>query len=380
MNHNVTISVHPGEQFNVTVAVLDQSSSPVPTTIYGENHYTDDSYRLSPSGQAIQSHSCTNISFTLYSRYEDSSGFFELYPEIPCQSLGDGLNFYISILPCPLGFELSEEHQWQCYCNSKILKLTSKCYILKSAARIERTKNNFWISQVSNNTLIIHESRCPLDHCKDIGEDVTLGDPSVQCDFNRTGIACGQCQQSFSLALGTLHCIPCSNKYTALILFFTMAGVALIAIMFLFRLTASVGTLSGLFFYANIQANHQAYFPRATINFFTTFVSWLNLDLGVETCLYDGMDIYAYSWFQFLFPFYLVGCIILASRYSRSIANLKRFGQNPVAVLATLFLMSYSKLLQAIIVSLSWTYLTYYTRHLTIHFSSPLWSLASRLF
>ena len=74
------------------------------------------------------------------------------------------------------------------------------------------------------------------------------------------------------------------------------------------------------------------------------------------------MDIYAYSWFQFLFPFYiliLVGCIIVACRYSRSFT--KHLGQNPVAVLATLFLMSYSKLLQAIIVPLFWTYLTYYT-------------------
>ena len=74
------------------------------------------------------------------------------------------------------------------------------------------------------------------------------------------------------------------------------------------------------------------------------------------------MEIYEYSWFQFLFPTYimfLVGCIILACRYSQSFT--KRLGQNPVAVLATLFLMSYSKLLQAIIVPLSWTYLTYYT-------------------
>ena len=67
--------------------------------------------------------------------------------------------------------------------------------------------------------LLIHEFRCPLDYCKDIPEDVNLSDPSVQCDFNRTGIVCGQCHKNFSLALGSLHCIPCNNNYTALILF-----------------------------------------------------------------------------------------------------------------------------------------------------------------
>ena len=138
--------------------------------------------------------------------------------------------------------------------------------------------------------------------------------------------------------------------------------MVLVAIIFLLRLIVSVGTLHGALFYANIiQANHQALFPRTTINFFTMFISWLNLDFGIETCFYDGMDIYAYSWFQFLFPYYvwfLVGCIIIACRYSRSIA--KQLGQNPVAVLATLLLMSFSKILQASIVPLSWTYLTHY--------------------
>ena len=74
------------------------------------------------------------------------------------------------------------------------------------------------------------------------------------------------------------------------------------------------------------------------------------------------MDIYAYSWFQFLFPVYawfLLVLIIFICRYSRSFA--KRLGQSPVAVLATLLLMSYSKILGAVIVPLTWTSLMYYT-------------------
>ena len=172
-------------------------------------------------------------------------------------------------------------------------------------------------------------------------------------------------EQYFSLALGSLHCIQCDNKHSALIVIFVLAGIAIIAAIFLFQLTVAVGTLNGLHFYANIiQENHQAFFPGATINFFTVCISWLNLDFGIDSCFYDGMDIYVYSWFQFLFPFYLwflVGCIILACHYSQSTA--KQFGQNPVAVLATLILMSYSniyKVLQAIIVPLSFTRLTYY--------------------
>ena len=212
--------------------------------------------------------------------------------------------------------------------------------------------------------LILHESRCPLDYCTNKLLNVSFSDPYVQCDFSRTGILCGQCQKKFSLTLGSLHCLPCDNNHVALIVLFAIAGIALIAIIFLLQLTVSVGTLNGLFFYSNIiQANHQTFIPRTlTIKFFTIFISLLNLDLGLETCFYDEMDIYTYSWFQFFFPFYvwfLIGSIILICRHSQSIA--KHLGQNPVAVLATLLLMSYSKMLSAVIVPLTWTYLTYYT-------------------
>ena len=57
-----------------------------------------------------------------------------------------------------------------------------------------------------------------------------------------------------------------------------------------------------------------------------------------------------------------IGLIVIICHCSQSIA--KRLGQNPVAVLATLLLMSYSKILGAVIVPLTstWTYLTYYTK------------------
>ena len=53
----------------------------------------------------------------------------------------------------------------------------------------------------------------------------------------------------------------------------------------------------------------------------------------------------------------LVGIIILIGHYSSKVATI--LGTNPIAVLATLFLLSYSKLLRAIIAALSYTLLEY---------------------
>ena len=127
------------------------------------------------------------------------------------------------------------------------------------------------------------------------------------------------------------------------------------------RLTVAVGTVNGLIFYTNIIAvNSKAFLQPQTTNVLTVFTAWLNLDLGIETCFYNGMDVYVKTWLQFLFPLYvwaLIGMIIIGSYYSGRVS--KVFGRNPIAVLATLFLLSYAKLLRTVIAALSLTYLEY---------------------
>ena len=359
---NLLVHVYPGQQFNITLVALGQTNSPVPTTLFSIDMYGSYKYHLSIETPGMVS-SCSNISFRVYSidtdNHDSFTALFFLYPSSPCKTNTEQQQLFAVVYPCPMGFALSAK-QRRCICDERLLRLTPNCFI--DNLSIERMGNNFWISKTSNNMIIIHKFRCPIDYCVIKAVNVTLSNPNVQCNYNRNGTLCGQCLEHESLLLGSLHCLPCSNQYVALLLPFALGGIVLVTVILLFRLTVAVGTLNGLLFYANIiQANYQAFFPRATINFFTIFISWINLDLGIETCFYDGMDIYAYSWLQFLFPFYiwfLIGCIIVISRHSKSFAN--TLGTNPVAVLATLLLMSFSKILKAIITPLSWTYLTYY--------------------
>ena len=102
-------------------------------------------------------------------------------------------------------------------------------------------------------------------------------------------------------------------------------------------------------FYCNIiHINRTLFFPGGNETIFTVFISWTNIDLGIETCFYDGMDAYAKSWLQFVFPVYiwmLCGTLILTSSRSRMLSRV--LGTNPVAALATLFLLSYTKILRS---------------------------------
>ena len=137
--------------------------------------------------------------------------------------------------------------------------------------------------------------------------------PDEQCAFSRSGVLCGSCQQNLSHVLGTSNCKECSSNFLLLIPVFIVAGIALVAFLMLLNLTVSVGTINGLIFYANIvRANHAIFFPPDTNNeFLSIFIAWLNLDLGIETCFYSGLDAYVKTWLQFLFPLYIWIVVLL---------------------------------------------------------------------
>ena len=172
-----------------------------------------------------------------------------------------------------------------------------------------------------------------------------------QCDFNRNGVLCGSCRPGLSLVLGTSQCRQCSNIYLLLLIPFGLAGIVLVLILLKCNLTVSTGTINGLIFYVNIvQANKTAFFPTGSnstfVHILSVFISWLNLDLGIETCFAEGLNTYYRTWLQFVFPVYIwsiIGLIILTSRYSIRVS--KWTSSNTVSVLATLFLLSYAKLL-----------------------------------
>ena len=140
-------------------------------------------------------------------------------------------------------------------------------------------------------------------------------------------------------------------------------GVVLVFLLLICKLTVATGTLSGLVFYANIVGINRAIFlPVKSTDSLSVFIAWLNLDFGIETCFYNGMDAYSKTWLQFVFPVYiwmLVILMIVVSRYSHKFAKL--LGHNPVSVLATLVLLSYTKILRTLINVIYITYLEYPT-------------------
>ena len=229
---------------------------------------------------------------------------------------------------------------------------------------MRNASTTFWISISYNNGTFegfIHHRYCPFDYCTTESNHINLKNPDKQCNFNHSGLLCGKCKEGLSLVLDSSQCKQCSSIYLALLVPFALAGVLLVSLLFVLHLTVAEGTLHGLIFYANIvAANHHIFFQYTLNNPASIFIAWLNLDLGIQTCFYSGMDAYAKTWLDFLFPVYIrliVGFLVYISH--RSVAVTKLLGSRPVPVLATLFLLSYAKVLRTIIAALSLTILHY---------------------
>ena len=71
-------------------------------------------------------------------------------------------------------------------------------------------------------------------------------------------------------------------------------GVALVFFLLVCKLIVATGTISGLVFYANIVGvNRTIFLPVKSTDPFSVFIAWLNLDFGIEICMYNGLDAYS---------------------------------------------------------------------------------------
>ena len=367
-------NVYPGETFQVPVLAVGQRNGIVPGTVRSIIQYPDQTEVDLKEDQYLQktSNICTNINYTVSSL--SPIVHIELHAEgNPCaKSDFSYLSRLLLILvnlnqTCPPGFNISKSAR-SCVCEQRLAQYTDKCHITDGIGRVTRTSSQqFWVGYDDQSPGLILHSHCPFEYCISHDEVVfSLNNTDKQCAYNRSGLLCGACKKGYSLVLGTSQCKQCTNSNLVLFILFALMGIALVLFLLVCKLTVATGTLSGLVFYANIVGTNCTLFLTAN-SVLSVFIAWLNLNFGIETCFYNGLDTYSKTWLQFVFPVYLwvlVGLMIIVSHYSQRFAKL--LGNNPVSVLATLILLSYTKILRTLIAVVYVTYLEYPTYNKTV--------------
>ena len=359
--HEGKVTTYPGRTVRLNVTSVDNRNNLSPSVVYtliDMNGITSPNMALGPTQKAQWIGTvCGSIEYQIYGPEMTSLKLFlfNYLGNVP-------IVIEVKLLPCEPGFTImsnSSTGAMQCGCS---LFFTSYGVVCDASDGTVTRRNN-WIG-IYNDTLPALASFCPLDYCNSTTCKLSLARPGDLCNGGRTGILCGHCYGNHSVIFGSSQCQVCTDMWLITLVMFAVLGVLLVTALFFLNLTVTQGTLYGLIFYANIiQVNNSIFFSGSYLNPLQVIVSFVNLDLGLPLCFYDGMDDADKAGLQFVFPAYLLiltMTVIVLCHYclQRSPATssrscLHRFpiiiGQRAVGVLCTLIYLSYSKLLRAII-------------------------------
>ena len=347
--------IYPGQTLNLTIYVNKvitfqiKDLSPVACKVFSSD--------ISNNMQAAKN-TCTSFLFSVQHKSERGCELYlqgmlmpiqKGYPYLDYMKFVDA--YYVTFNPCPRGFVLNTI-EGKCLCDPllKVLELFSSITCNINDQTILRPPNT-WISATTINNSHTYDVslQCPFDYCLSHSSNLALSEADGQCKYHRVGTLCGYCPENFSSIFGSSRCKLCSNIYLLVIIPITVAGLILVLLLFSLNFTVTDGDINGIILYANIISINDYLFFSTGRNFDFVYVSisLLNLDLGIETCFYNGMDDYAKLWLQLVFPFYLFMLVIffiIASRHSSKLQRLT--ARRILPVLATLILLSFTKVLR----------------------------------
>ena len=342
------IQTYPGVDFNTSIATVGYygGTSPGVVKVTAQHATLVRYYGQNETTECFQLH-------ILLQNTSSTTALVDIRVKNVVQGLGVSIG--VDILECPIGFT---EIKGQCECEEFLDTSNVQCNMSATLFKFIRLGKG-WFGYINNTQCITGTTNCHFDYCTQSDVTFDIMAPDRQCMANRTGILCGQCQSHLSIMLGSNRCGTCSNWYLFLLPVFALAGIGLVAVLMFLNLSVSVGNINGLLFYANVvKLNEAFFFSNGSVPVVSQFISWLNLDLGIEVCLFDGLDGYWNTWLQFVFPAYLfllMGGIIVGCRYSVCFCRL--CGSRAVPTLATLVFIPYTKIVLTATSALSWSQL-----------------------
>ena len=361
-----------GRPFQLSLVGLDEVGSVgATTTLYSDVYTTNatDGTLTLANGQnrrtfLTTNKTCSTIDFTVYGiqSTQPTKGILSL-----SFSRGMRYEFHVNFSNCPVGFSYKKDNfknnsLYSCVC-SKFLKFNvhDDFHCDSSTGIITRNNLRSWLSV--NGDKIEYTELCLPTYCNRNGSSsFMLSDTDHHCKNNHTGRACGACIEGYGRVFGSTSCKHCSNAWLATIILYGLLGVILVFILFVLRLTITVGAINGVIFFCNVMSiNENLFFNENQFSFLRVFISLINLDLGFDMCFYNEMTQIAKTGLQFVFPIYLWLLIMIIIFTEKFHFRRKISSYSAVPVLATLIILSYSKLLRTTISVFSFV---------TIHYTS----------
>ena len=356
-NSNDKIKVYPGETITIDLQAYDQNGNPTYAHIFTRmtkvgkywprNHmhiFSEDITYLLPVTQQIQtvySNSCTPLHFTIFPQSISAIIYlhFEVVGYIPTTRVK------LISKHCPPGFTYSSETK-ACVCSLFLKRFgITQCNINTSAISISPQS---WVGIIDNGTIIAYTEHCPLGYCLP-NTTINITQPDIICKGNRMGWLCGQCEEGYSIVLGSTDCYQCSNTIHSplAISFGILGGIVYVLVLFSLRLTIDMGTLGGFIFWLNIiWPFSEVDITYTPLQYMVYLLTSIKYQWNIPVCITNGLNELGKTAILYFFPLYfwlIVAVIVILSRCSTRLANL--IVGSSVQVLVTLMFISYSDLL-----------------------------------
>ena len=192
--------------------------------------------------QKHQRDQCEEHNYTVWSERSEC----ELY--LSTKEITETL--YIKLTACPAGFVLSRQ-RGICFCDPLLDPYVTSCNL--NDETVLRSANSWLFAYMVNESYEYKVSQhCPYDYCLPHQSHLNLSMPDTQCQFHRTGLACGECPQGPSTTFGSCQRKHCSDYYLFIIIPIAIIGIVLVIMIFIFNLTVTSGTINTFIFYVNI--------------------------------------------------------------------------------------------------------------------------------
>ena len=353
-NNKLVIETYPVRRFPIFVTVLGDWQREIPVKLTVAMAQSEKRNNLDIKG-------CTRVHTVEHPNGPAPGSRHELLLEA---SLDVSDNFKRILVihvfnDCSPGLQYIDQ---QCICNPFLKQHHFTCTIMTTTTTYKAEWPYYWIGIVEEHVML--SPSCPIFFCNSaLQSGLALdnnSDGSLQCSNGRQGLLCSECPSGYSSVFGSFKCKECSSVWLLQLPLYALGGIFIVALLFLFNLTLLQGTIMGVVLYTNIIGLMGDFLQEHAWGPLFFLLSVLNLQSGAGVCFYNGMDEFWKALLQFAFPFYLftllIVIIIVTHKCGYRMFRRARFiARRAVPVLATIMVLTYTSLVNAVITPLRYT-------------------------
>ena len=268
---------------------------------------------------------------------------------------------------CPPGMKLNsvvaKDSISLCSCNQHMSHHGFTCTTDGITAQYQVSTSNYWVGVTKGKLLF--SDYCPAFYCNYTSSRrfvLQNLNNSLLCNVrnNRRGLLCSECTFGYSSVFGSFNCRECSSAWLLQLPLYAVGGIFIIALLFLFNLTLLQGTIMGVMLYTNIVGLMADFLQEHSWSPLFSLLSVISLKSGARVCFFNGMDEFWKALLMFVFPFYLFTLLIVTIIVThkcgyRMFRKAHFIARRAVPVLATIMLLTYTSLVNAVIPPLMYT-------------------------